>query len=131
MDLYSLLLLFVALELFESNWQKHDNLYGLISNNFQIYKKNIFLYFLLHTTFFYTLGLIIYLNNYSFWMLSIFVVKFMDISVKLNMMKKLSSGFTIEEIMPININITLLFRYFNVILYPFCFAVATGLLFNI
>ncbi|RXJ80300.1 hypothetical protein CRU95_11485 [Arcobacter sp. F2176] len=130
MDLYSLLLLFMALELFESNWQKHDNLYGLIYNNYQVFRKNIFLYFILHVTFFYTLAVSIYLSNYGFWMSSIILIKFFDLAFKLNMMQKLSSGLEIHEVMPININITLLFRYFNVILYPFCFAVATGLLFN-
>lgn len=130
MDLVSLLLIFAAVELFESNWQKHDTLYGLIYNNFLIYQKNIFLYFILHASFFYTLGVSIYLNNFGFWMSSIIVVKFLDMAVKLNMMQKLNNGQDIKEIMPINVKMTNLFRYFNVLVYPFCFAVATGLLFN-
>jgi hypothetical protein len=130
MDLLSLLIIFMAVELFESNWQKHDTLYGLIFNNYQIYQKNIFLYFILHASFFYTLFVSIYLNNFGFWMSSIIVVKFLDMAVKLNMMQKLSSGADIKEVMPMNIQMTLLFRYFNVLLYPFCFAVGTGLLFN-
>ncbi len=130
MDLFSLLLIFMAVELFESNWQKHDTLYGLIYNNYLIYKKNIFLYFLLHASFFYALAVTIYLNNFDFWMASIVIVKFMDMAVKLNMMQKLSSGLEIHEIMPMNVNMTPLFRYFNVLLYPFCFAMANGMIFN-
>lgn len=130
MDLFSLLLIFMAVELFESNWQKHESLYGLIYNNYLIYKKNIFLYFILHASFFYALAVTIYLNNFNFWMASIVIVKFLDMAVKLNMMQKLSSGLEIHEVMPMNVKMTPLFRYFNVLLYPFCFAMANGMIFN-
>ncbi len=130
MDLVHLLIIFMAVELFESNWQKHDTIYGLIYNNFLIYQKNIFFYFILHASFFYALGVAIYLSNFGFWMSSIIVIKFLDMAVKLNMMQKLAAGVDIKEVMPMNIKMTNLFRYFNVILYPFCFAVATGILFK-
>ncbi len=130
MDLVHLLIIFAAVELFESNWQKHDTLYGLIYNNFLIYQKNIFFYFILHISFFYALAVAIYLNNFGFWMSSIIVIKFLDMAVKLNMMQKLGAGVDIKEVMPMNIKMTNLFRYFNVVLYPFCFAVATGVLFK-
>lgn len=130
MDLFSLLLLFMAVELFESNWQRHDNLYGLIYNNYQIYTKNIFLYFILHASFFYAIAVSIYLNNFNFWMSSIIIIKFLDMAFKINMMQKLSSGLEIHEVMPINIKITIFFRYFNVLLYPASFAIANGMIFN-
>jgi len=130
MDLFSLLLIFMAVELFESNWQKHDNLYGLIYNNYQIYKKNIFLYFILHASFFYALGVSVYLENFNFWMSSVVIIKFLDMAFKINMMQRLSSGLEIHEVMPMNVKMTPLFRYFNVLLYPFCFAMANGMIFN-
>jgi len=130
MDLFSLLLIFVAVEIFESNWQKNDSLHGLIYNNYQIYKKNIFLYFILHISFFYSIGVSVYLNNFDFWMSSIVIVKFLDMAFKINMMKKLSSGLEIHEVMPMNVNMTPLFRYFNVIIYPTSFAIANGMIFS-
>ncbi|MBU0924017.1 hypothetical protein KKG81_03965 [bacterium] len=126
MDILSLFLIFIALEFFESNWQKSDTLYGLIKNNFSIFQKNIFLYFLLHLTFFYTIFLSFYLNNFSFWMSSILIIKFLDISFKLTLMQKLSSGKEIEEIMPMNIKMTIVFRYMNVLIYPLSFLFAVG-----
>jgi hypothetical protein len=126
MDILSLFLIFIALEFFESNWQKSDTLYGLIKNNFSIFQKNIFLYFLLHLTFFYTIFLSFYLNNFSFWMSSILIIKFLDISFKLTLMQKLSSGKEIEEIMPMNIKMTIVFRYMNVLIYPLSFLFAIG-----
>lgn len=127
MDLISLLLILIALELFESNWQKSDSLHGLIINNFIVFKKNIFLYFILHLSFFYTIFISLYLNNFGLWMSSILIVKFLDISFKLTMMKKLNDGLTIEEVMPININMTPLYRYMNVLIYPLSFIFAVGL----
>lgn len=128
MDIYSLLLIFIAVELFESNWQKSDSMYGLISNNFVMYKKSIFLYFTLHLSFFYTIFVSIYLNNFSFWMSSILVIKFLDIAFKLNMMQKLSKGSSLEEVMPINVKMTPIFRYMNVLIYPLSFVFAIGLI---
>lgn len=124
MDFITLLFIFFFLEFFESSWQKSDTLFGLVNNNFNIYKKNIFLYFVLHTTFFYTIFLSFYFNNFGFWMSSIFIVKFADIAFKLSIMKKLSHGITIENIIPMNINMTPLFRYFNVLIYPLTFLFA-------
>ena len=126
MTILLLFLIFVALEFFESTWQKSDTLYGLINNNFSIFNKNIILYFLLHTTFFYTIFLSFYLNNFTFWMSSILVIKFLDISFKLTLMQKLSSGKEINELIPMNINMNLVFRYMNVLIYPLTFLFAIG-----
>ena len=127
MSFLSLFLIFIALEFFESTWQKSDTLYGLIYNNFSIFNKNIILYFLLHTTFFYTIFLSFYLNNFSFWMSSILVIKFLDISFKLTIMQKLLNGKDINQIIPMNINMNLVFRYMNVFIYPLTFLFAAGL----
>jgi hypothetical protein len=127
MSILTLFLIFIVLEFFESTWQKSDTLYGLIYNNFSIFNKNIILYFLLHTTFFYTIFLSFYLNNFSFWMSSILVIKFLDISFKLTLMQKLSSGKELNEIIPMNINMNLAFRYMNLIIYPLTFLFALGL----
>ena len=126
MEIVSLFLIFVALEFFESKWQKSDTLYGLLNNNFQIFQKNIFLYFLLHLTFFYTIFVSFYLNNFSFWMSSILIIKFLDISFKLSLMKKLSNGTNIEEIIPFNMTMVPILRYMGVIIYPLSFLFAAA-----
>jgi len=128
MDFITLLLIFFFLEFFESSWQKSNTLFGLINNNYNIYKRNIFLYFILHTTFFYTIFLSFYFNNFGFWMSSIFIIKFADIAFKLSIMKKLSRNIPLENIVPMNIHMTPLFRYFNVLIYPVTFLFATKLI---
>ena len=128
MDIFLLLIIFIALEFFESNWQKSDTLYGFLNNNFLLFKKNIFLYFIFHISFIYSIFISFYLNNFSFWMSSIFIVKFIDISFKLSIMRKLLNGMSIEEIIPININMSPILRYFNVIVYPLTFLFAIKLI---
>jgi len=125
MDIISLFFIFIAVELFESNWQKSDTLYGLLGNNYSIYKTNIFLFFLLNFSFIYSIFLVIYLQNNSFWMLSIVGIKFLDIAFKLNIMSKINENTPLEDIMP-NIRIGLLFRYANVVIYPITFLIATN-----
>lgn len=126
MDFFYLFMIFVFVELFESNWQKSQTLHDLILKNFSLYKTNIFLYFVCHISFFYTIFLALTFNNFSFLMSSIVIIKFLDITFKLSMMKKLYNGLLIEEVMPMNIKMTLLYRYMNVIIYPITFLFAIG-----
>ena len=74
----------------------------------------------------YTIFLSFYLNNFTFWMSSILVIKFLDISFKLTLMQKLSSGKEINELIPMNINMNLVFRYMNLVIYPLTFLFAIG-----
>jgi hypothetical protein len=61
-------------------------------------------------------------------MSSILVIKFLDIAFKLTMMKKLSNGSSLEEVMPINVKMTVIFRYMNVLIYPLSFVFALDLI---
>lgn len=124
MDIFSLFLIFIAVELFESNWQKSDTLHGLIANNYKIYNSNLLIYFILNAGFIYSVFLVTYLQNTSFWMLSIVGIKFLDIAFKLNIMTKISQGFSLDEIMP-NVKMNFAFRYMNAFIYPITFLFAT------
>ncbi|WP_321470054.1 hypothetical protein [Halarcobacter sp.] len=125
MDIISLFLIFIAIEIFESNWQKSDTLHGVIYNNYTIYKKSILLFFLLNLSFIYSIFLVIYLQNNSFLMLSIVGVKFLDISLKLTIMKKIEDEINIEDILP-NVKMTFLFRYINALIYPLTFILSVN-----
>jgi len=116
-----LFVLFICLELFESRWQESDTFYGVIKNNYILYEKNIFLYFLFNPTFFFSLYLSIKFNNYSFLMSSIVVLKFLDISFKLFLMNKITKDEDITYLIPIDIKYSFTLRYFNIFLYPITF----------
>ncbi len=118
------LTVFIGLELFETNWQKATSFYELIKNNFNIYDASIWLYFSLNPTFIYALFLAIYLNNFTFWMSFIIVLKFADISFRLYLMQKISNDESITSVIPVDMPMTLPMRYFNVFLYPVAFLFA-------
>uniref|UniRef100_UPI004047DA8B hypothetical protein n=1 Tax=Aliarcobacter sp. TaxID=2321116 RepID=UPI004047DA8B len=60
-------------------------------------------------------------------MSSILIVKFLDISFKLSLMNKLQNGKELNEILPIDMAISNIFRYVNVVIYPLSFVFAVGL----
>lgn len=127
MTIFYLFIFFVAIEIFESNWQKSTTFYGILENNFKIYQKNIFIYFILHLSFFYSIYLCFTLNNFGFLLSFIIVLKFIDIAFKLIIMQKLSNGKELQEIIPFNANVSIYLRYINVLIYPSIFLLSTTL----
>ena len=116
-DLIFLFSLFLALELFESNWQKSDSLYGVIANNYKVYKKSIYLYFLMNPSFFYAIYLSMTLNNFGFWMSLIIVLKFADIATRLSILSKIDRDEDISNVLPLDIPMNIYFRYMNLFIY--------------
>lgn len=131
MDLMFLLALLIALEIFESNWQKADTLFGVLKNNYLVYKKGLFLYFLLNSTVFYSIFLTFFFSSSGasgdalFWLAAIVIMKFLDMIFRLHIMKKIDNDEDINEIIPMDVKMTLPLRYMNVLIYP------TALLFAI
>jgi len=117
-NIYILISVLIFLELFESTWQKAPNLYGMMNNNYVIFQKNIFTYFLLNPTFIYSMFLAFYLNLFNFWMSSIIVMKFVDISFRLHIITKMGQGIELNQILPLDINMNNYFRYLNAVIYP-------------
>lgn len=119
--IYFLIIIFISLEIFESNWQKADKFYGVIQNNYNIYKKSIFFFFLLNPTFIFSIYLSVSLNNYDFLMNLIIIIKFVDISFRLNLCKKIDNDEDISLILPVNLEYNMVYRYINVLIYPATF----------
>ena len=116
-----LVIIFIALELFESNWQKADSFYGVIKNNYKVYSKSILFFIFLNPTFFYAIYLAFTLNNFDFFMNMIIVLKFADISFRLHLMKKIQYDEDITSLIPMDIPMNNFLRYLNVIIYPTTF----------
>lgn len=119
-----LVIFFISLEIFESTWQQSNSFYGVIKNNYKVYEKNIFLYFLFNLSFFFSVYLSMKFNNFGFLMSSIIVLKFLDISFRLFLMNKIQKDEDITYLVPMDIEYTSLLRYFNVLLYPVTFILA-------
>jgi len=123
-NIYILISVLIFLEFFESTWQKAPNLYGMMNNNYAVFQKNIFTYFLLNPTFVYSMFLAFYLNLFNFWMSSIIVMKFVDISFRLHIITKMGQGIELNQLLPLDINMNNYFRYLNVLIYPLSFIFA-------
>jgi len=117
-NIYLIISVLIFLEFFESTWQKAPNLYGMMNNNYAIFQKNIFTYFLLNPTFIYSIFLSFYLNLFNMWMYSIILIKFIDISFRLHIITKMSKGMQLEDLLPLDIQMNNYFRYLNVLIYP-------------
>ncbi len=84
----SYILLFIALELFEVEWQKATTLIGMLAKMYHYYQKSIFLFLLLHPTFIFSI-VFATLMNYNLYSVILVSIKFLDIATKLLMMQQI------------------------------------------
>ena len=89
MDEYVLnyILIFIALEFYEVLWQKANTLIGMLSRMYQHYHKSVFIFLLMHPTFYFLLALMM-LNDYNIYAVVLLGIKTMDISMKLILIKQ-------------------------------------------
>lgn len=85
--IFSYIILFVVLELYEIQWQKAQTMMGMLARMYQHYVKNIFLFFLMHPTFYLSMFFMI-LSEYNIYVTSIFIIKAVDISMKVILIKQ-------------------------------------------
>ncbi len=123
-ELLIFLIVFIGLEIFESTWQKADTFYGVIKNNYKVYQKSLLLYFLANPTFVYVLFLSFYLNNFTFWLSTIVVIKFADISFRLYLLQIIDKDESISTIVLADMDMNNYLRYMNVVIYPLGFLFA-------
>ncbi len=77
-----ILLLYIGLELFEIQWQKADNLMGVLGNLFRRYRQNLIIFFLMHPTFYFGIGLAM-ITDLSFSSLALLFIKTADMATKI------------------------------------------------
>ncbi|HIP41741.1 MAG TPA: hypothetical protein EYG90_04425 [Campylobacterales bacterium] len=86
--LTQILLLMIMLEIIEANLQKASTLELMIERLYGYYKSSIFLFFLVHPTFYFVLFVSIYTEVLNFYMVAILVIKIFDIFFKIEMIKQ-------------------------------------------
>ena len=60
--LYTLIIVYILLELFELQWQKAENMMGMLLRMHNYYQKSILWFFILHPTFYFTVWLVMATN---------------------------------------------------------------------
>ncbi len=86
--LTQMVLLMIVLELIEANLQKAPTLELMIERLYGYYQKSVFLFFLAHPTFYFTLMVALYLDCFNFYMIAILVLKSLDIFFKIEMIRQ-------------------------------------------
>jgi len=85
----TIILILILLEIFEAWWQYSLNMELVLFKAYKYYRKSIFLFFLMHPAFYFTLFTILYTNILNGWMIAILMFKTVDLFFKINIMKAL------------------------------------------
>jgi hypothetical protein len=80
--IYLLIIFYIALELFEVQWQKGLNLLAMLSRMYRYYSKNIILFLLMHPTFYFGIGLAM-ITDFAFSAIALLFIKTVDIATKI------------------------------------------------
>lgn len=100
-------LLFMILELYEVTWQKAPTVMGMISRMNKYYSKSIFLFLIMHPTFYFSIGFAM-LTDYNIFAMILLFLKTADIATKILLIeqifkkKKLSHELSLALLTPIN-----------------------------
>lgn len=110
---------FILLESYEIYWQKAKSIMGMLARMYQYYNKNIFLFLLMHPTFYFAIGFAM-LTNFSTSSMILVFLKTADVATKILLIeqvfikKELSKELNIALLSPIP-NIL---AYMGLLLYP-------------
>ncbi len=111
--------LFVLLEIYEVYWQKAHTVMGMLARMYRYYSKNIFLFLIMHPTFYFSIGFFM-LSEYNIYAMILLFMKALDIVVKILLIqqvfikKELSEDLTLALLSPIN----KFLPYIGLLIYP-------------
>ncbi len=83
-----LFILFLLSELFELIWQKSATLLAMMEKIYAYYQKSPYLLYMMHPSYILSIYLF-YLTHYNPWILSILIIKSIDIIIKIIFIQKL------------------------------------------
>lgn len=78
----------IVLELIEAKMQKASTLGTMIERLYGYYQKSVFLFFLIHPTFYFVLFVSLYLDLLNFYIIVILLMKTFDMFFKIEMIKQ-------------------------------------------
>ncbi|MDB2562429.1 hypothetical protein N9X61_02365 [Sulfurimonas sp.] len=113
------IIIFLFLEFYEVQWQKATTMIGMLSRMYEHYKKSIFLFFIMHPTFYLAIYLML-ITEYNTYAVFFFSLKLLDIAMKVLLIKqvfidkKVSEELSLALLAPLN----KLLPYIGFIFYP-------------
>ena len=119
------LLLFIVLEIYEVSWQKAPSIMGMLIRMHKHYSKSIFLFLLMHPTFYFAIGFVM-LTDYAPSAMILLFIKTFDIATKILLIeqvftkRELSQELSLILLAPINNFLP----YIGLLIYPPLIALA-------
>ncbi|RLA70529.1 MAG: hypothetical protein DRG30_09165 [Epsilonproteobacteria bacterium] len=89
----------IIFELLEAWWQRSDTMLGVLANGYHYYQKSIFLFLLMHPSFYFVLFVILSTQILNGWMVTILLLKSVDIFFKITMMQNIFVKNQIDELL--------------------------------
>ena len=86
--LSQIVLLMLMIELIETQLHRADTLELMIDRLYGYYQKSVFLFFLVHPSFYFVIFISLYLNLLNFYIVAILILKSLDIFFKIEMMRQ-------------------------------------------
>ena len=113
------IVLFVLLEVYEISWQKAPSIMGMLIRMNKYYSKNIFLFLVMHPTFYFAVGFVM-LTNYSPSAMILLFIKTVDIATKILLIQQVFQrrGLTHELSLILLAPINSFLPYIGLIIYP-------------
>ena len=88
-NVFTLVVILSMLELFEAYIQRSDTLYGVMEKLYSWYSKSIFVFFLIHPAFYFTLFVVIVTEVLNIYMILLLTIKVFDLFYKIELIKKI------------------------------------------
>jgi hypothetical protein len=79
------IIIMIILEVMEANLQRANTLGEMIEKLYVYYNKSIFLFFMIHPTFYFVLIVAVYLDITNFYIIAILLIKAFDIFFKIEL----------------------------------------------
>ena len=86
--LIEIIVVMILLEIFEASWQRAESVEGILANSYFYYQKSIFIFFLMHPTFYFILFVSLYTSVLNLGIISILIFKALDLLFKLDIINK-------------------------------------------
>lgn len=115
-----ILLFFIVLELYEVSWQKEKTLIGMLTQMYHYYSKSVFLFLLMHPSFYFGIGFMIF-SDFNGYAILLVIIKTADILTKIKLIEavfikqKISQEMSVMLLSPVHP----LLAYIGVIGYPY------------
>jgi len=86
--LVELIIIMIILELIEANLQKAGTLGEMVDKLYSYYNKSVFLFFIIHPTFYFVLFISLYLDILDFYIVVILTIKTFDMFFKIELIRQ-------------------------------------------